>query len=355
MVVTEERKTRVHDLRVLEVIAETDDACSIVLEAPAELEEQLRYLPGQFLTVRIPLDGGEYIARSYSLCSSPGIDRHLKVTVKRTRDGRGSNWLCDNVKAGDELRILAPSGVFTAGADDHDLVLLAGGSGITPIMSILKSALWQGHGRVHLAYANRTRSSIIFGRELQELQLAHADRFTIEHWLDDEGGVATTEAVRSSLARLETIDRVLVCGPGPFMDVVEAGVADAGLPRGTLRREVFRSLSDDPFAEPSASLSPVSAEGSGQQEAVRTVVELGGQRIELLWPKTRSLVDALLERNVDVPYSCRSGECGSCACNVVGGVVDMPSSDILDPEDIADGFILACQARPVSGPVEVKF
>lgn len=354
MVTTDEHRTRVHDLRVLDVISETGEACSIVLEAPADLEEELRYLPGQFLTVRIPLDEGEHIARSYSLCSSPGMDRHLKVTVKRTLGGRGSNWLCDNLKPGDELRVLAPSGVFTPAVDDRDLVLFAGGSGITPIMSILKTALAAGNGRVHLSYANRTRSSIIFDRELQQLQAAHADRFTFEHWLDDEDQMATTDGVRAALARLESIDRVFVCGPGPFMDVVEAGAAEAGLPRGTLRREVFLSLSTDPFAAPSAT-SAASADESAPAEAVQTVVELGGQRIELSWPKSRSLVDALLERNVDVPYSCRSGECGSCACTVIGGKVDMPHSDILDPEDIADGFILGCQARPVSGPVEIQF
>lgn len=355
MVMTEQRKTRVHDLRVLEVIAETDDACSIVLEAPAELEEELRYQSGQFLTVRIPLDDDEHIARSYSLCSSPGIDRHLKVTVKRTYRGRGSNWLCDNLRAGDELRVLAPAGVFTPAEDDRDLVLFAGGSGITPIMSILKSALMNGSGRVHLSYANRTRSAVIFSRELQALQEAYPTRFSIEHWLDDEGGMATTELVGASLSRLESIDRVFVCGPGPFMDVVEAAVSESGLPRGTLRREVFVSLSDDPFAEPEEPVADDAASDAEPTEAVQTVVELGGQRIELMWPKTKSLVDALLAREIDVPYSCRSGECGSCACTVVGGSVDMPTSDILAPEDIADGFILGCQARPISGPVEIQF
>ncbi|MGY2063304.1 FAD-binding oxidoreductase, partial [Nocardia gipuzkoensis] len=156
-------------LRVAAVIAETADACSLVFDVPEELRERFTYQPGQFLTLRIPSDRTGSVARCYSLASSPHTDDQPKVTVKRTAEGYASNWVCDNVKAGDELEVLPPSGVFTPKDLDEDLLLFAAGSGITPVMSILKSALARGGGRVVLVYANRDHDSVIFAAELREL------------------------------------------------------------------------------------------------------------------------------------------------------------------------------------------
>jgi 3-ketosteroid 9alpha-monooxygenase subunit B len=165
-------------LRVREVVQETGDAHSIVFDTP----EGFTYKPGQFLTLRLPHDEGP-VARCYSVSSAPGVDDHLKVTVKRVEGGRGSNWVCDNVVVGSEIDALAPSGTFTPRSYDVDLLLLAGGSGITPVMSIIKATLAHGSGRMFLVYANRDEQSVIFHKELRELVAEHPERLIVLHWL----------------------------------------------------------------------------------------------------------------------------------------------------------------------------
>jgi len=338
-------------LRVREVIVETADARSIVMEVPAELKERFGYQPGQFLTFRIPSDLTGSVARSYSLSSAPGIDEHLKVTVKRTPGGYASHWLCDNIRAGDEVTVLPPSGVFTPGSVDDDLLLFAAGSGITPIISIIKSALRFGSGRVALLYANRSASSVIFAEELQHLVEQHAPRLHVQHWFDDANGFLESAHVQA-FTELSPHAHAFMCGPGPFMDIVSQGLADAEFDRGRVNREIFASLSGDPFEAPPPAGRTTADSGEG---SARTIVHLGGITHELPWPHGCTLVDTLLSRGIDVPYSCRSGECGSCAARVVSGEVVMANAEILDSQDIADGYILGCQSRPVSDAIEVQF
>src|ERR1700709_1557680 len=162
-------------LKVLDVVEETADAHSVVFEVPEELQEQFAYTPGQFLTVAVPSDQTGLAARCYSLSSAPHSGRH-QITVKRTVDGYASNWIFDNLREGDTMRVLPPSGIFTPRDIECDLLLFAGGSGITPVMSITRTALEKGHGKVVLFYANRDESSVIFAQELTELAAEYADR-----------------------------------------------------------------------------------------------------------------------------------------------------------------------------------
>lgn len=346
-------------LLVRDVIDETSDARSIVLEVPEGGHDAFSYSAGQFLTFRIPSEQTGSVARSYSLSSAPGIDEHLKVTVKRTAGGYGSNWLCDNIAPGDGVVVLPPSGRFTPKSLDGDLLLLAAGSGITPVMSILKTAMKCGSGRVRLFYANRDADAVIFDAELQDLQRQYRARLVVEHWLDDRSGHPDSEVVRRTAEALPHGD-AFVCGPAPFMDLVARGLAAAGFERARVHRETFSSLSGNPFAETAphvgdvASGKPIGAEGAVGGGAA-AVVHLEGRVHEFTWARDRSLVDALLERGVDVPHSCRSGECGSCACTILTGEVRMENSEILDPQDVEDGYFLGCQARPVSDSVEVEF
>src|SRR4051794_28196021 len=179
-----------HRIRVAEVIAETADAHSLVLAIPPQLADAFAYRPGQYLTVRVP-DGGAVVARCYSLSSSPHTDTDLKITVKRVRDGQTSNWICDHVRPGSTLDLAPPAGSFTPPSLDEDLLLLAGGSGITPIMAIIKSVLARGRGRLALLYANRDAGSVIFGAELAALARRHGDRLAVTHWLDSSRGAPT--------------------------------------------------------------------------------------------------------------------------------------------------------------------
>ena len=175
-------------LRVTRVIEETADSRSLEFELPEAQIAHFRYRPGQFLTLRVPCGDG-WLPRCYSLSSTPLLDEPLRVTIKRVRDGRASNWLCDAVQAGDSLQVLAPAGVFVPPQLDTDLLLFGAGSGVTPMLSILRSALLAGSGRILLVYANRDEASVIFREQLKLLASAHPQRLQVIHWLDSVQGI----------------------------------------------------------------------------------------------------------------------------------------------------------------------
>ncbi|MGE2734664.1 2Fe-2S iron-sulfur cluster-binding protein [Mycolicibacterium vaccae] len=339
--------SRAVPLTVVEVIDEAPDARSLVFDVPAEHRDRFDYRPGQFLTLRVPSERTGSVARCYSLASSPHTGEAPKVTVKRTEGGYGSNWLCDNVAAGDVITSLPPSGVFTPQDLDGDFLLWAAGSGITPVMSILQSALIAGTGRVVLCYANRDEASVIFAAQLRELAARYAGRLTVLHWLESVQGLPTTTQL-SHFARLFPGYQSYICGPAPFMAVVKETLSAAGVPRDHIHLEVFASLDGDPFTE----VVPVVVE---DEDAADAEISIDGAVHRLRWPTSANLVDTMLAAGVEVPYSCREGNCGSCAATIVDGEVDHGDIGILEPEDIAEGLFLACQARPRSASVKVDF
>lgn len=342
--------TRSVVLTVADVIDETGDAKSLVFDVPEDSTERFHYKPGQFLTLRIPSDRTGSVARCYSLASSPFGDEKPKVTVKRTADGYGSNWLCDNVAAGDQIEVLPPSGVFTPADLDAPILLLGAGSGITPVMSILKSALSQGSGRVLLVYANRSESDVIFAAELRGLQERFHDRLTVVHWLQSVQGMPSVESLATLLRPFKAYNAYM-CGPGPFMDAVHKALAAIGMSHHQVHAEVFSSLSGDPFED----TEPAELTEEEIADAASVEVELDGEVHEMSWPRSQTLVDIMLSAGLDVPYSCREGECGSCACTVTEGTVEMENIGALDEDDIADGYILGCQARPTSNTLKIEF
>jgi 3-ketosteroid 9alpha-monooxygenase subunit B len=336
-------------LRVAEVIAETDDARSFVLEVPPALTEQFQYRPGQFLTVRVPTDIGP-VARCYSISSAPApaaADK-LTITVKKTRDGLGSVWLCEKVAAGTELEVLPPAGRFTPRALDEDFLLLAAGSGITPVLSILRAALAGGQGRVTLVYANRDERSVIFAAELRRLVAAHPGRLTVVHWLETVSGLPTAAAL-TELCRgwAGPASEVFLCGPTPFMAAAEAGLRELGVARIHIER--FQSLTDDPFGP------VVEVEAAAGEATFELAVELDGAEHELAWPAGRRMLDVLVEGGLAAPSSCREGRCGACTCRLVDGEVEMVNNEVLDAQDLADGYVLACQSLPKRGPFRVDY
>jgi 3-ketosteroid 9alpha-monooxygenase subunit B len=335
-------EVRSYRLRVAEVVPETADACSIVFDSPG-----FDYRPGQFLTLRIPSDRCGSVARCYSLSSSPHVDGALKVTVKRTEDGYGSNWICDTVTPGDELESLAPAGIFTPSSLDDHLLLFAAGSGITPVISIVKSALAKGSGAVTLVYANRDDRSVIFATELAALAAAHPDRLVVLHWLESVQGLPTTAALTALAAPYATRE-AFVCGPAPFMTAVRAALSTLDVPRGRVHIERFKSLGANPF-EQAVAEEPSTAPPSGLS------VTLDGEHHRLDWPADTKLLDLLLARGLDAPYSCREGACSACACRLVAGEVKMLNNDVLEDEDIAEGIVLACQSLPVTDEVEISY
>jgi 3-ketosteroid 9alpha-monooxygenase subunit B len=340
-------RENVFTVRVTEVIRETDQAHSIVLTPAASDAAHFGYRPGQFLTLDVPTDREGGAARCYSLSSSPVLDEPLKVTVKRTADGYGSNWICDHLKVGDQIDVLAPAGTFGPRSLDADLLLFAAGSGITPVMSILKSALHAGSGRITLVYANRDEASVIFREELARLEKQYADRLVVHHVLESVQGLPRPELLRVLTTSAGASD-VYMCGPGPFMDVVTAAVLDAGVPAERVHHEKFVSLTSDPFADVTVVL-----DDSGPTSTVE--VTLDGATATLAWPQGNTLLDVMLDAGLQAPYSCREGNCSACACVVLDGEVDMLRNEVLEAEDLADGIVLGCQAVPRSDAVRITY
>jgi 3-ketosteroid 9alpha-monooxygenase subunit B len=339
------------ELQVAEVVEETADARSLVFTVPDGAEipaERLRYAPGQFLTLRVPSDRTGSVARCYSLCSSPFTGDPMTVTVKRTADGYASNWLCDNAHAGMKIHVLAPSGTFVPKTLDTDFLLLAAGSGITPMMAILKSALAGGCGKVVLVYANRDENSVIFGGPLRDLTAKYPDRLTVVHWLETVQGLPTAASLAGLAAPYIGRD-AYICGPGPFMAAAEEALKNSGAPADKIHIEVFKSLKSDPFAA-------VVIEADDSDEGPATaIVTLDGQRHEVRWPRNAKLLDVLLDKGLDAPFSCREGHCGACAVLKKSGEVEMEVNDVLEQQDLDEGLILGCQAHPRSDSVEVTY
>ena len=329
-------------VRVAEVVWETGDACSLVLDLPSP---GFDYRPGQFVTVRIPSELCGSVARCYSLCSSPLAGERPAITVKRTEGGYASNWILDHVVAGTVLDVLPPAGTFWPGSLEGDFLLFAAGSGITPVMSILKSALAAGRGRVILVYANRDEGSVIFGSLLRQLAFDSGGRLVVVHWLDSLLGVPSAAAL-AALARPYSSFDAFICGPDPYLAVVREALGRLGVPGSRVHVERFVSLAENPFE--------VVAVPDGGLAATLSVT-LDGATTLLPWPAGTRLLDVLIEAGLDAPYSCRQGICGACACQLTGGEVEMAHNEVLEPADLADGYILACQAVSVTPEVRITY
>jgi 3-ketosteroid 9alpha-monooxygenase subunit B len=362
--------TESFELKVVDVVEETGDARSISFEVPEGQEEHFSYRPGQFLTLAVPSDQTGVAARCYSLSSSPHDGGPLTVTVKRTAEGYASNWLCDNVRVGDTVRVLPPSGIFTPASLDADLLLCAGGSGITPILSITRTALAEGTGRIVLFYANRDERSVIFAAELAALSAAHPERLQVIHWLESVQGLPTAEQMKAFVAGYPSYD-TFVCGPAPFMKMTIAALKELGVPRDRRHQEKFLSLGGNPFGDlhdVETAVGEITAAETDEEDArtdvdeaavrgpVKVEVELDGDtHVFDDWDPRTKLLDFLESKGVKAPYSCREGECSACAIRLVEGEVEMVHNDVLDAEDLADGIRLGCQSLPVTDTVKVTY
>lgn len=343
--------SHVLELQVAAVVKETDDARSLVFTVPEGAQippDRLRYSPGQFLTLRVPSDRTGSVARCYSLCSSPFTGDPMTVTVKRTVDGYASNWLCEHAHAGMRIHVLAPSGTFVPKTLDADFLLLAAGSGITPMMAICKSALSEGSGKVVLIYANQDENSVIFSAALRELAAKYPDRLTVVHWLVSVQGLPSAAAL-SGLAAPYSGHDAYICGPGPFMAAAEEALKNLGAPADKIHIEVFKSLESDPFA------AVVIEEDDSDEGPATAIVTLDGEKHELRWPRNAKLLDVLLDKGLDAPFSCREGHCGACAVLKKSGDVEMEINDVLEQQDLDEGLILGCQALPRTDSVEVTY
>jgi 3-ketosteroid 9alpha-monooxygenase subunit B len=349
-VISTSRKT--HTLTIAGIVEETKDAKSLIFTVPNEVREVFSYLPGQFLTLQIPSEQAGSVARCYSLSSSPVDDTGLVVTIKRTDGGYASNWLCNNAVRGMQLNVLPPSGIFTPKSLDKDFLLIAGGSGITPIISIAKSVLSRGTGNVVLFYANRDAESVIFADELTELTRNSSGRLSVRHWLESDHGLPTTEQLATVFTAAGTERESFVCGPGPFKDAAVAALRTLGFGKSQIHLEIFNSLHANPFDTAAAPPTPA----TNSDITVAAEVAIDGEVHCIDWPTDVPLVQHLLACGIDAPFSCQEGECGTCLATVSSGKARMLANFVLDDDDIASGSILACQSLPDSdGLIRVDF
>jgi 3-ketosteroid 9alpha-monooxygenase subunit B len=338
------RRHGYHSLKVKRVVRETEDARSFVLEVSVDLRDAFAYQPGQFCSFRVRV-GDEEHARCYSMSSAPEVDGDLTVTVKRVLGGIVSNQLIDHVGEGDVVEATSPSGVFCARTGDRPVVGFCGGSGITPVISIAKSVLAASERPVRLLYANRDPESIIFGGPLADLERNHPERMFLQNHLDSESGFLDAASIREFVGSSPQAD-FYICGPAPFMDLVEGTLLDLGVEKDDIFIERFTTGAPEPPQQ--------TAPEAGDTPEKITLI-LRGKREEIPYRVGETVLETARRAGLATPYSCEAGNCGTCMAFMREGTVTMRANNALTPEEVAEGWVLTCQALPVSAPLSVEF
>jgi len=351
-----------HQLRVRRVVQETHDTMSFVFDVPDDLRDAFAYEAGQFCTFRIPL-GDDELLRCYSMSSSPDVDDEFTLTVKRVAGGRVSNWLLDEVTEGDELALTLPAGVFTLRDHPTPIVAFAGGSGITPVISVIKSALATTDRRVRLLYANRDAHSVIFRGTLDDLAEQHADRLEVVHHLDSDQGFVHSDLVRAFVGDDLGADFYL-CGPGPFMDVVEDALEVGGVASEQVFVERFAfaaaSVRDEPVAteviEPTTDFSSSLASARSEPVTTETVtIVLNGRAHDVRYQAGETFLETARRAGLRAPFSCESGSCATCMARLEVGEAKMRVNNALMPDEVDEGWVLTCQGLPTSPTAKVVY
>ena len=350
-----------HPLRVSRIVADTGEACIVSLEVPDELRAAFSFQPGQYLTLRHQVDGQD-LRRSYSICASPD-DGELRVGVRKVPGGAFTGWLHDALRAGDLVEAMPPQGRFVVPAGQggpRHLLLVAGGSGITPMIAIARHVLAQEAGtRITLVYANRKSASTMFKEEIEDLKNRHLARFSLFALFSREAVESPLNAGRLDQDKMafllrtvidaRRIEHAFVCGPHGMNDAVQQALLDAGL--------VAERIHIERFGVPPSEADPQlhDARPGDAPEARITIVRDGTTREVDFVAGTPSLLDAAAQAGLDVPFSCKSGVCATCRAKLMHGRVRMDRNFALDAADLAAGFILTCQAHPLTPRVTISF
>ncbi|WP_010179920.1 ferredoxin--NADP reductase [Aquimarina agarilytica] len=334
-------------LTVEKIIKETDDAVSVVFKKPGFFSN-VKYKPGQFLTLKVPVEN-KIENRSYSLSSSPWLHKFLRITVKKVKDGLVSNYICNELKEGQKIEIDKPMGNFFIipnKKETHQYVLMAGGSGITPIYSIILSVLEkEPKSSILLVYANQSKQTIIFKNELEALLQKYPNRISVKHFLEridspekDYYEGRLNEDLLTTILKEKNITyskgKFMLCGPQGFMDASVEILKKNGVPENKIMLEAFTADLSKMEAE-SVDSSAVTISGVGFQSSITV-------------KKGETILKAALDSNVEIPYSCRSGMCSSCKAKCTSGSVKMLDGHLLPENEIADGYVLTCISFPTS-------
>jgi len=350
-----------HRLTVAEIVPETNEANSIRFEIPPELREAFLFKAGQHLTLRSTIDGEE-VRRNYSLCTAPD-EQDWMVTVKRIGGGVFSNWVSDALKPGDVVDVMSPHGSFTTEFDPkakRHLVGIAGGSGITPVISLIKTLLrCEPESCFTLLYGNRDSSSVIFLEALAALKDKHLGRLEIYHFLDQEeqdidlfngmlDRARCEEAIGLLVPDAAEVSGWFICGPGPMMDATEGALLDRGTPKERIHIERFTA------DRPAEAVAREIAELQTKAEGVTVSVTLDGRTRRVPF-KEGNILDSARASGLPAPFACKAGVCATCRAKVISGKVEMAARYGLTDEEVADGYVLTCQSVPLGDGVAVDY
>ena len=354
---------RFHPLKVTDVQRETRDAVVVTLAPRDEDKALFDFTQGQYLTFRRDFDGEE-LRRSYSVCAGRG-EGVLKVGIKRVDGGTFSTWANENLRPGDEIDAMPPMGKFFTPIEpdaNKEYLGFAGGSGITPVLSIIKTVLAdEPASRFTLVYANRAISSIMFREELEDLKNTYLGRFSVIHVLEQEGqeidlftgriGAEKMKALFSHWLDAKAVDTAFICGPEPMMLAIAASLREHGLSDAQIKFELFAS--GQPGRAKAKAVSAVAvAPGTG----VQTTVTLDGATRSFEMPRSgQTILDAAIAAQMDAPYSCKAGVCSTCRCKVLEGEVEMAINHALEDYEVRAGYVLSCQSTPLTDRVVVTF
>lgn len=357
-----------HKVKVVDVITETDSCVSIYFDVNEELKSDFEFTAGQYLTIKADIDGEE-VRRAYSICTAPN-EKHIGVSVKTVTGGKMSNYLNTKISKGDELEVMRPDGRFTliTMADvQRDHYFFAAGSGITPVMSMIKSMLeHEPKSTAYLLYGNKSEDSIIFKAAIDEMKANYEGQLIVEmtlsqpktekgsgilgmlgkkksSWTGLKGRIDSAKVARfvqENPPKSENAE-YYICGPGEMIETVQTTLLGNEVEKSSIHQEYFTSGADGSVSN-----------ASSRAELIAT---LKGEKINLLVQNNKTILDTMLDAGHDAPYSCTSGACSTCMAKVVGGTVEMEACFALDDDEIKDGFILTCQAHPTSEKVEIDF
>ena len=343
-------------LKVKDIVQETSNAISIVFDQPTPAME---YKSGQFLTLIVNIDGKD-VRRSYSFCSAPGIDQDLVVTVKRVQDGLMSNFLPDHIRVGDEIKVMEPMGHFTTefdAANRRHLIMFAGGSGITPFMSHIKSLLkHEPNSIITLIYANRNLDSIIFKQDLENMQMQHEGKLHVIHILEEApltwqgpSGLLNHETLQKMLRRIPDwgLDQTqyLMCGPEGMMYNIETYLKQQGISSDKLFKESFVAPTIDREPQPDQSDEVVAREVSILYE---------GEAHQITVEPDSTILETALDHDIDLPYSCQSGLCTACRAKLLSGKIKMDEEEGLSDQEREEGYVLICVGHPLTPDVKLE-
>ncbi len=353
--------SKFHTLKIIDIVRETADAVSVAFEVPDNLKQEYTYKQGQYLTLKFHVNGEE-LRRSYSICSSPVEENELCVAIKNVKDGRMSSYINDKIKIGDTIEVMIPMGNFYTElnpAHRKNYVLFAGGSGITPILSILKTALkLEPHSTVTLFYGNNDEASIIFRKQIDIIAANNPDRLKVVHILYNppDGHPQSLQGLMTKEKNIELVknyvnvsadNEFFICGPGPMMDNVVAALKELKTDEKKVHIEYFSApvISDDTTKVTTPSIAAV----------VTATIIMDGDKHNVALEENETILEAALRIGIDAPYACQGGSCCTCRALLEDGKVTMVVNYALSDSEVKQGYILTCQSRPTTPNVVVNY